>query len=73
MGKNCQDYHFLGGKLQKFTNLGVKIEKSRVKIEKSRVKSIKFCTFWVKSFPPLLFFPTPPVLLFGRIFTYGAW
>ena len=30
--KNCQDKHFFGEKLQKFANLGVKIEKNRVKV-----------------------------------------
>ena len=38
---------FWGEKLQKFANLGVKIEKSRV-------KSIKFCTYWVKVSPTLI-------------------
>ena len=34
-------------------------------------KSIKIGIFGVKSFPPLIFFPTPtPLLLFSRIFTY---
>ena len=69
--ENCPKLHFFWGEIvkialfgkitQKFANLGVKIEKNRV-------KSIKICTFRVKSFPKLLFFP--PLLLFGRIFTY---
>ena len=44
---------FWGKNGKNFTNLGVKIEKNRV-------ISIKICIFRVKSFPPILFFPTHP-------------
>ena len=60
----CQNLYFLWYKLQKFANLGEKIEQTRV-------KSIKICTLRGESFPPHLFFHTPSLLIFGRIFTYG--
>ena len=55
--RNCT---FWGKKVSKLAFLGENC--------KNRVKSIKICTFWGKSFPSHLFFP--PLLLFGRIFTY---
>ena len=55
MGKN-----FFGEKLQKFANLGVKIEENRV-------KCIKICTFLGNSFLPHLFFPTPHTLIWQNI------
>ena len=41
-------------------------------MKQNRVKRIKICTFWGKSFPHAYSFP-PPVLLFGRIFTYDRY
>ena len=69
LGKNCQDIHFF--------------EKNLTKIALFWVKIAKICTFWGKKYQNLQFFwvkvsphsysvHTPPLLLFGRIFTYGS-
>ena len=50
--ENCQKLHLFWEKLQKFVNLGMKIEKMRV-------KSIKICIFGEKVFPLTYSFPPP--------------
>ena len=57
-GENCQNMHLLGFKLQKFANLGVKIEK--------KYRNMHF--LGLKLFPTL----PPPHLVFCRIFTFDV-
>ena len=63
--------HFFGKNFSRLALFWQKFAIFGEKLQILRGKSIKIGIFWVKSFPPLIFFPIPPLLLFGRIFTYA--
>ena len=59
--------HFFG---KKFSRLALFWQKFAIFGEKLQIlggKSIKIGIFWVKSFPPLIFFPTPPTFIWQNI------